>query len=550
MVRHVEGFRSTFTEPTQLNMTTFIKSTARNYPDREIVSGTGEDQVRYSYDEAYDRMKQLANGLENLGVEPGDRIGVLAFNDYRHFEMFFGVPGTGAAFLQLNLRLHPETLAYIMGHSEPRFLIVDEALLELAESFADEADSVEGYIVLTDRDVDEIDTDLGPLYDYQEILSGASPDYEWPVVDEDSTAVICYTTGTTGRPKAVCYSHRSNYLATLQTANFLDITQHDVALQVTPMFHIMGGVTPLAAAYGGAKMVFPGQYSMEDPEPLVDLMVQEDVSFASGVPLIYEAILAGIRDKYGEDVDLDGARFQVGGTPPSKDLILGWKEHGADLMTTYGATETTALIRTAKTRPYDELSPDEEAAFRQHGLVEPGVEVKLVDPETGEEVPRDGESIGEVYVRSPWTATEYYDDARSAESFEDGYWKSGDLGRMDDEGYLVLVDRLKDGIKSGGEWISSTDMENALAEHPDVEDAAVIGLEHDKWEERPFALVVPVADGSVDVAELREHLDSQSFADWQLPDEIEFVDEVPKTSVGKNDKVTLRDRYEGRYVEA
>jgi len=549
MVRHVEGFPSTFTDPTQLNTTAFIKSSARNYPEREIVSGTGEDQVRYTYGEAYERMQRLANGLEDLEVDPGDRIGVLAFNDYRHFELFFGVPGTGAAFLQLNLRLHPETLAYIMDHSAPRFLVVDEWLLELAESFAAEADSVEGYIVLTDRDVDDIDTELGPLYDYESVLADASPDYEWPVVDEDSTAVVCYTTGTTGRPKAVCYSHRSNYLCTLQTANFLDVSADDVALQVTPMFHIMGGVTPLAAAYGAAKMVLPGRYTMEDPEPLVDLMINEDVNFGSGVPLIYGAILEGIREKYGEDVDMEGARFQVGGTPPSKDLILGWKEHGANLITTYGSTETTALIRTATTRPYEDLSPEAEAKFLQHGLVETGVEVKLVDPETGEEVPRDGESVGEVYVRSPWTTTEYYDDPRSEESFEDGYWKSGDLGTMDEEGYLVLVDRLKDGIKSGGEWISSTDMENALTEHPSVADAAVIGLKHEKWEERPFALVVPVEDGSVDTDTLRDHL-ADSFADWQLPDEVQFVEEIPKTSVGKNDKVTLRDRYEGRYVES
>jgi fatty-acyl-CoA synthase len=319
----VTGLPSTFQDDYALNMTEFVRSTARNLSEREIVSGTGSDQFRYTYGEAYERMQRLANALEGLGVEPGDRIGVLAWNDHRHYETYFAVPGTGGAFLQFNLRLHPETLRYVADYAEPRFLFVDETLLEMAESVAAETDSIEGVIVMADGDIQEADTDLGPIHSYETLLEEASPEYDWPTIDEDLTAVICYTTGTTGRPKAVCYSHRSNYLFAMQMANTYEVTHDSATLVLTPMFHIQGGGIPVVATYAGAKLVLPGEYSLEDPGPITELMVDEGITFSSGVPLIYRTILQYLREDYDQPVDFGGTKFMIGGAAPSWELIAG-----------------------------------------------------------------------------------------------------------------------------------------------------------------------------------------------------------------------------------
>jgi len=546
------GFPSTSGDEYPLNTTRFIEAAARNFPDREIVSGTGEDQFRYTYGEAYERMQRLANALEELGVEAGDRVGVLAWNDHRHHECYFGIPGIGAVFLQLNLRLHPDQLRYVLNHSEPRFLVVDETLLEVAEGVAPEVDSIEGYVVMTDRDVEAVDTDLEPTYSYEAMLADADPAYEWPFIDETAAYSACYTTGTTGRPKGVYYSHRNIYLHTMQLANSVGLSHDDAVAAITPMFHGQGWGLAYSATYTGAKLAFPGRYRAEDPEPLVELLSDEDITVTNGAPAIFMPMLDYIRS-LDDAPDWEGLQMMSGATEPPLDMMRGYKElTGAEVVHAYGATETTPLVTMNFIKPslQEALSEEEQLDLRRkQGLTVPGIETKLVDPETGEEVPHDGESVGEILVRGPWVTSSYYDDDRTETSFtDDGFWKSGDAGTIDEDGYLKITDRIKDVIKSGGEWISSVDMENLLVEHPKVVEACVVGLEHPEWEERPFALVEIEGDASVDRAELDEIL-SQRFADWQLPDEIEFVDDIPKTSVGKNNKQAVRDQYAEAYLD-
>ncbi|WP_254824824.1 long-chain-fatty-acid--CoA ligase [Haloglomus halophilum] len=546
----IDGFPSTSGDEYPLNTTRFIEAAARNVPDREIVSGTGEDQFRYTYGEAYERMQRLANALEELGVEAGDRVGVLAWNDHRHYECYFGIPGTGAVFLQLNLRLHSDQLQYVLNHSEPRFLVVDESLLEVAEGVAHEVSSIEGFVVMTDNELDEVETDLEPTYSYEDILTEAEPEYDWPYIDETSAYSACYTTGTTGRPKGVYYSHRSIYLHTMQLANSIGISHEDSVAQITPMFHGQGWGLAYAATYAGAKLAFPGRYRAENPEPLVDLIRDEDATVTNGAPAIFMPMLDYIRDL--DDIpNWNDLQMMSGATEPPLDMIRGYKElTGAEIVHAYGATETTPLVTMNYIKPSleEDLSEEEKLDMRRkQGLTVPGIEMKIVDPTTGEELSHDGESAGEILIRGPWVVSSYHDDDRTEHSFtDDGFWKSGDAGVIDKEGYLKITDRIKDVIKSGGEWISSVDMENLLIEHPDVRDACVVGLEHPEWEERPFALVE--VEDEFDREELDEIL-SQRFADWQLPDEIEFTNEIPKTSVGKNNKKVIRNQYEGRYFD-
>ena len=546
----IEGFPSTSGDDYPLNTTRFIEAAARNFPDREIVSGTGDNKFQYTYQEAYERTQRLANALEELGVNPGDRVGVLAWNDYRHFETYFGIPGIGAVILQLNLRLHPDQLQYVLNHSEPRFLVVDETLLEIAEAVADEVDSLEKFVILTDNDLEEVETSLEPIFSYEDLLAEADVEYSWPFIDETSAYSACYTTGTTGRPKGVYYSHRNIYLHTMQMANSTGLSHEDRVAPITPMFHAQGWGLHQAATYAGSKIALPGRYEAENPAPLVDLLSSENITVTDGAPAIFMPMLDYIRD-LDEAPDWEGLELLSGATEPPLDMMRGYEElTGAEVIHAYGSTETSPLATINRIKPslQDELSNEEKLDLRRkQGLTVPGLEIEIADPDTGERLPDDGESTGEILIRGPWITQSYYDDERSAEAFtDDGFWKSGDAGTIDENGYLKITDRLKNVIKSGGEWISSVDMENLLISHPSVVDAAVVGLDHPEWEERPFALVQ--TDDSIDRDELEDIL-SQRFATWQYPDRIEFVDEIPKTSVGKNNKQAIRDEYGNLYQE-
>jgi len=548
-MRRVKGCPSTSMNDVQLNTTTFIRHAARTYPEQEVVYRTSAGLQRYTYADAYRRMMRLANALESLGVQPGERVGVLDWNTHRHFELYFAIPGTGAALLQMNLRISTEDLTYVATHSEVSYIFVDESLLPIAEAIAPNLKNVKGYVVMSDRPVGEIKTTLGPVHGYEELLAEADDVYDWPEVDENSAYSACYTSGTTGRPKGVYYSHRNIYLHSITMAAYLGISSDDCACLIVPMFHGQSWGLFYACAMMGAKLVFPGRYTAEDTKPLVDLMIQEKATIACGAPAIFQPMLQYIRT-LPDKPDFSRARFLSGATEPPLSMMRGFKElTGAEIIHAYGATETTPLVAlNYRLKPSLAGLTEEERwdLKRKQGLLVTGVDVRVVGAD-GEEVPHDGVSVGEVCMRGPWIAGRYYNAPGTEGNFLDGYWRSGDAATIDQNGYLKIVDRIKDVIKSGGEWISSIDMENAIIGHPDVLDAAVVGLPHAKWQERPLALVIRREGGTVTDDDIRTLLLDSGFARWQLPDQIRFVSEIPKTSVGKTSKKTIVAQYRNLY---
>lgn len=548
----VHGFPSTMQDNYQLNMINIIKHATRNWAKQEIVTRKPDGIFRYTYKDAYERIQGLASALDGLGVEMGDRIGVLEWNTHRYYEMDFGIPGTGAVLLQLNLRLPPQDLSYVVNHAEAKYIFVDETLIAIAEAIAPMCKTVRGYVILTDRDLADIKTELSPIYSYEELLKEASPEYDWPNLDEKSAYAACYTSGTTGVPKGVYYSHRDVYLHSMAFAMNAELTYRDCFLQLVPMFHAMGWGAPQAATMAGSKILLPGRYTAEDLGPIVELMVQERVTAGDGAPAIFLPMLRYI-EKMEEKPNLKGARFLSGATEPPVALMKGLYDlTGAEIIHAYGATETTPLVTMNRLKPWleEELSEEEKWDLkRKQGYTFVGLDIKIVD-DSGNELPHDGKSVGEVCIRGPWITRKYYNVPGTDDRFtEDGYWKSGDAGTIDEEGYLKITDRIKDVIKSGGEWISSVDMENEIVAHPAVLEAAVIGVSHPKWEERPLALVVLKEEykGKVTENDIREHL-SKRFAKWQLPDKVLFVDELAKTSVGKLDKKVMREQYKDIYI--
>ncbi|KKM64324.1 hypothetical protein LCGC14_1502540 [marine sediment metagenome] len=535
----------------QLNVINLMKHAIRNFSRQEIVSRKMNGTLyRYTYKESYDRMNQLANALEFLGVKVGDRVGVLAWNHYQHFEIYFGLPGTGAVMVSLNLRLSSQDLAHVVNHSGASMIIVDEDLIPIAESIMSTCKNVKGYIIITEKNLSEIDTKLGPLYSYEEILNKSSQHYEWPYLDENSAYSACYTTGTTGKPKGVYYTHRDVYIqAIVFTAQF-SMTVNDVVFQLVPMFHVIGWSKPQAAVYAGSKLILTGKWNLDDLEELTNLMVQEDVTVSGGVPAVFMAMLEIIR-KMDQKPDLSRTRLICGGSEPPIALMRGfWDETGGEIIHSYGSTEAMAITTLNFFKPWLKKELTEEELWnlkKKQGTVVSGLDIKIVD-ENLEELPADGKSSGEILLRGPWITRNYYNAPMTKDRFtEDGYFKSGDAGTLDSEGYLKITDRLKDVIKSGGEWISSIDMENVLVSHPGVLEAAVIGIPHPKWDERPLALIVLREEfKSTTKEDLQRHL-STSFAKWQLPDKILFIDSLPRTSVSKLDKKVMRIEYNDLY---
>lgn len=553
-MRMVKGYPSTSMNDFQLNTTTMIRHAARNFPDREILYRYNDQLHRYTYKDAFARASKIANFLENkLGVEPGDKIGVLDWNTHRHYELYFAIPGTGATLLQMNLRISPEDLSYVTNHSEANYIFVDESLLSVAEAIAPLLTTVKGFIIMTEKPLSEIETSLSPIYSYEDAIREESATYDWPMIEETTAYSACYTSGTTGRPKGVYYSHRNIYLHTMIQTGLIGVNSNDCLLVIVPMFHGQSWGLFFAATMMGAKIIFPGRYVAEDTSPLVDLMIEENVTLSAGSPAIFLPMLQYIRT-LDKKPDLSRARFLSGATEPPISLMKGFKElTGAEIIHAYGATETTPLVAVnyhINPTLADKLTEDEKWDLRRkQGLMVPGIDFKLCDPETGEEVPKDGKSVGEICVRGPWITGAYHNNPGSENNFRDGYWKSGDAGVIDEYGYVKVVDRIKDVIKSGGEWISSIDMENILMGHPDVVEATVVGIPHEKWQERPLALVVTKNNKTVSREEFEDLLYGH-FSKWQLPDQILFVDEIPKTSVGKFNKKEIVKQYKNLYIGA
>lgn len=552
-MRKVKGSPSTSMNDYQLNTTTMIRHAVRNFPDQEIIYKNNQQLHRYSYKQAFNRMAKIANFMESkLGVQPGDQIGILDWNSHRHFELYFAIPGTGATMLQMNLRISPDDLAYVTNHSEAKYIFVDETLLPIAEAIAPKLTTVEGFIIMTDKPLSQISTTLPTIYHFEDEIVKESSEYDWPVIDETTAYSACYTSGTTGRPKGVYYSHRNIYLHSLAEAALIGVNSHDCLLVIVPMFHGQSWGLVHTAVMMGCKLIFPGRFVAEDTSPLVDLMIEEKVTLSAGSPAIFLPMLHYIQT-LEKKPDLSKARFLSGATEPPISMMRGFKElTGLEIIHAYGATETTPLVAiNYHLNPTLTGKITEEEKWdlkRKQGIPVPGIDIKLCNPTTGEEVPWDGKTIGEICVSGPWITGSYHNAPGTETSFSNGYWRSGDVGTIDKTGYLKVADRIKDVIKSGGEWISSIDLENTLMGHPEVLEAAVVGIPHKKWQERPLALIVTKDNKTISNEELEELL-SERFSKWQFPDQILTVNEIPKTSVGKFNKKEIVQKYKDLYIE-
>ena len=536
---------------TPLLLSSFVKRAERYFPDKLIISRTGETIHRIPYREYAKRTRKLAYALEKLGMKKGTKVGTFAWNHHRHLEAYFAVPGAGAILHMVNIRLSPEHLIYVINHAEDEILLVDDNLFPHVEKLAPYLKTVKHFIYMSDsKDLPE--TNLPNVHSYERLLEEAADDYEFPEdLDENTPAAMCYTSATTGNPKGVVYTHRGLVLHSyaLGLADAMGLTEKDVALSVVPMFHVNAWGIPFAGVLYGTTQVLPGP--MFTPKLLLDLIEQEKVTLTAGVPTIWLGVL---KEQEENPRDLSSLRAVVcGGSASPKGLVRAFEEkYGIPFITGYGMTETTPLVSLATLNSeMDDLSMDELVNVRAlQGLPIAGLEVRLIN-EKGE-VPWDGKTMGELTVRGPWIAHEYYKDERTEEAFKDGWLHTGDIATINEAGYIKITDRTKDLIKSGGEWISSVDLENTLMTHPAVCEAAVIAIPNEKWLERPLACVVLKEGSERDDAtkqELLTYLEGQ-FAKWWVPDDVVFLDEIPKTSVGKFLKAALRSKVNEFYQEA
>ena len=496
----------------------------------EVVTLTDSGTERASYGEVAKRVDRLCGALEKLGVERGDRVATFMWNSQQHLELYM-TPCMGIVLHMLNIRLFPEQLTYIANHAKDKVIFVDDSLVPLLEKVAPTFETVEHFVVVGEGDAGSLPNALR----YEELIAEQDDGYDYPDLDERTAAGLCYTSGTTGNPKGVLYSHRSNMLHCLGTglADSTGVTASDRVLPVVPMFHVNAWGLPYACALVGADLVMPGKFLQG--EPLAKLIESERVTIAGAVPTIWMDLL-----RYADEhkPDLSSLRMVVcGGAAVPESLMRAFEErHGVQIMQGWGMTETSPLAAVA--RPPDEAEGEEHWRYRSAtGRILPLVDVRLMGDEG--EVPWDGESTGEIEVRGPWIASEYYEDPSGADKFHDGWLRTGDIASIDEKGFLRITDRAKDLIKSGGEWISSVELENALMAHPSVAEAAVIAKPDERWTERPLACVVLAEGAECSPEELCDHL-SGMVAKWWIPDEFAYIEAVPKTSVGKFDKKVLR----------
>ena len=522
----------------------FLWRAAKLYPDTEIVARTHEGIVRYDYATYAEQTAKLANALDAAGYGDGERLATFCWNHHRHFETYFGVPGMGAQLHTINPLLPDEHIQYIVENARDRAVFVDHSLLpKLEGAVADDPapfESVEQYVVMGST---VPDTDLDAVA-YDDFVEGHDAEYDWPALEEDRAAGLCYTSGTTGRPKGVEYTHQMlwSHTMALQAPQGLPLDDDDVVMPVVPMFHVNAWGLPFSATAGGAKQVYPGP--QPEPADLARLIEEEGVTVTAGVPTVWLGLMEHVKE---HDTDLSALEtLVVGGSAAPEAMIRFFDDHDVELLHAWGMTETAPIGAAAHLKSdLRDADYDTQVEKRsKQGLITPGLEFRVVGDD-GEAVPWDGEAFGELQVRGPWVTTEYFERPQATESeFEDGYLRTGDVVSVDEDGYIKIVDRAKDVIKSGGEWISSVELENELMAHDDVAEAAVIGVPHERWQERPLALVVPTegTDAGALAGELREHI-LEKYPKWWVPDDFVTIDEIPKTATGKFSKKDLREEY-------
>lgn len=533
----------------QLMISSILRHADKNFPDTEIVSVTADNpRHRHTFKDFANRSRQLANALAGLGAKFGDRIGTLAWNDYRHLELYYGVSGSGMVCHTINPKLFPEQINYIINHAEDRFIFVDLLVVPLLEALKDHLTKVEGFIILTDE-AHMPNSSLPNVMCYETLLSEQPTTFEWPEFDENTASAMCYTSGTTGNPKGVVYSHRSTLLHALggSMPDVVAASYKETTLPIVPMFHVNAWGAPYASLMAGTKMVMPGP-KMADGEALQNLIETEKVTFSSGVPTIWLGLLDYL-EKTGKTIP-SLSRVSVGGAACPRTVIERFKyQHNVEVIQGWGMTETSPLGTIFCKKSGMENITDQELIDLQclQGRGVFGIEMRIVD-ENNQELPWDGVAFGALKVRGPWVASGYYGLSQEPGSEgcpvdEHGWFDTGDVATINPQGYMQITDRTKDVIKSGGEWVSSIEIENAAVSHPDIAEAAAIGRYHPKWTERPLLVVIKQSGAELTSQQVLSFL-KDKLHKWSMPDDVVFVDELPHTATGKLNKLALRKTFE------
>ena len=527
-----------------LLISSLIEFAERHHGDGEVVSRRVEGDVhRYTWADVANRSRQLANALDGLKLGQGDRVATLAWNGYRHLEMYFGVSGSGRVLHTLNPRLHPDQVVWIANHAEDQILCFDMTFLPLVQAVHARCTTVEHWVALCDADKLPIDTGIPNLTSYETLIGQQASTYVWPQLDENTASSMCYTSGTTGNPKAALYSHRSTLLHAYAAAlpDVMCISARDAILPVVPMFHVNAWGIPYSAAMTGAKLVFPGPAL--DGKSVYELIEAEKVTFAAGVPTVWQMLLGHMKPAHLKFSSLK--RTVIGGSACPPAMIDAFRDdYGVDVLHAWGMTEMSPL-GTLCTLKNKHLSLPAEAQMKlrlKQGRAIFGVDMKIVN-DAGEALPHDGKTYGDLLVKGPWIIREYFKQ-EGPPPLIDGWFPTGDVATIDEDGFMQITDRSKDVIKSGGEWISSIDIENIAMAHPDVAMAACIGMPHPKWDERPVVCVVKKTGSALSSAELLKFYEGKT-AKWQIPDDAIFVEAIPLGATGKMLKTKLREQLSG-----
>ncbi len=534
-----------------LTISSLLTHAARHHAGAQVISRTHENTThRHSWADVERRSRRLVNVLTSFGIGAGDRVGTLAWNGYRHLEVYYAAPGMGAVCHTINPRLHPDDIAYIVDHAQDKVLFVDLSFAPLLGAIAGAAKACVRDVVMLCDAASMPDVALAPgmrLHCYDTLLDGANEDYAWPDLDENTASALCYTSGTTGRPKGVLYSHRSTVIHAYAVAlpDVLDLRSTSRVLPVVPMFHVNAWGIPYAAALTGAALVLPGRHL--DGKSMTAIFNDEQVSISCGVPTVWLGVLQHLRSSGQRLVTVK--RIMTGGSAAPPLLIDAFRdEYGVTVEHGWGMTELSPVGTYNAPKPAQTSLTGQDATrhMLRQGRVLPGIDMKIVDAD-GAELPWDGKAFGDLKVRGPWVASAYYGDAPGSALDAAGWFATGDVATIDPDGFMEITDRSKDVIKSGGEWISSIALENIAVSHPDVAEAAVIAARHPKWDERPLLLVVARPGHTVDTASVLAIFEGQ-VAKWWLPDAVVVVPELPHTATGKIQKTVLRDKYRDHYL--